>query len=785
MGVRLGHCSDIPFHHSRQLASAAEDKENSRPPVALTGVGVPLKDAGSNHRRPQSPAHRMSSSSRKESALSRPTRVLTAQLQEQPVPSKIPSHPTAAQHRHLSPTLEEPHANRLPTTEAPSLPPPSDPDLGFAVTASDGQTAEPAKLEREEILRPLDVYRRSHGLVFTLEEDALLGATAEHVRIHGPPRSGKTILGVACALAYGREDAPALIVVSNWKSRVVVRGRIGRGYKHVDVLTVCQLTQALCPASCAPSGKTPIPPTWSGRAYAAIVVDGMQNCTPALYLAIRRLITVLGNPRLIFLGDPSLDVAAFLGSDPRFFEFASAFFAGSPGSPTRQWKDVHLHRSRRISYQLAAYINHVHLGPNALTRLTGSFDAPKPWIFYTSTKVSVKGLCTRLAPLITYHKPAKSMLLTPFAKYDFVRRLLNRLTKRGIPCTTPGDRSATSGECEKLVATTFFDSRNHADKDLVIVSTSCPPEFFLPSPALGEWFQEHELATYARVIRRPANLRTPQLPPPSPPAGTIPRHRAASDIASYFDADALGTLVDKHLTVDMVSGPVEPKFRLEPRDQVRGAKFGLLEYVGAFNGLILTAALKAGRPFQVDELMQEVIEEHSQRSDSIQRKTALEGTPGTWFEDPHFSLAMQRLEAQFPNAADTVDFEVSPRPYTLNIDGQRIKISGRLDVVTESADLWEIKLVRELQPRDFFQAAVYGFLWAKQHETAFPPVFLFNVRDGSKYSISGELVRVQELITTVIRERYRVKTRKSDEDFFAEFRGLGSSVPRKCVVVHQ
>ncbi|KAJ7183427.1 hypothetical protein C8R46DRAFT_1186484 [Mycena filopes] len=519
----------------------------------------------------------------------------------------------APKRRPLSPTLEEPDHKRLRMTESPPLSQLSETDLTFAAAALDGQTAGSANLERTQSMQALDAYRRSNGLVFTWQDTALFGATTEHIRIHGSPRSGKTTMGEACALAYGREDARALILISDQTSFVAVRACIGQGSKYVDVLTTSQLIERLRPVS---SSTTRAPPS-----YAVIVLDDMQNCTPDMYETVQSLISAMDNdPRLVVIGDPSLDVATFLGGDQQFFEHAPTLFAASPGSPGRQWKEVELRKSRTISNQLALYINRVT------------------------------------------HTAARSALLAPFGN-DFVVRVLNGLTKRGIPCTAFGQWKYSCMR-QKLVATTFFQSRNLPKKDLVILigvdalpvhrkctDLQCPPGVILahtrPAKQLVEirtttvqlpWRREHEVAKYATVEHIPANLSHPfparQLSLPPQPSRTV-HNLAASDIASSesgSDATALHALIENYLVVKVISGAVEPKCCLEPRDEV-STKFGLVEYVGDLNGMVLTAALKAGRPFDVADLMQKAIEQHATLSRSIQRKTALEGTPYTWFDD--------------------------------------------------------------------------------------------------------------------------------------------------------
>jgi hypothetical protein len=78
----------------------------------------------------------------------------------------------------------------------------------------------------------------------------------------------------------------------------------------------------------------------------------------------------------------------------------------------------------------------------------------------------------------------------------------------------------------------------------------------------------------------------------------------------------------------------------------------------------------------------------------------------------------------------------------------------------------EVKFVDVLSLEHAIQAAIYGYLWHREHKNRrFPQVVLFNVRSGEKWIIESTPENMKALVEGLIRIKYTLKKEESEQSF--------------------
>ncbi|KAJ6469183.1 hypothetical protein C8R47DRAFT_1301977 [Mycena vitilis] len=684
-------------------------------------------------------------------------------------------------------------------------------------SSSPGPSEPKAKRRRLHQNPPssLDAYFQRNNIILKTRQRALF--ELEHVktrnlRVYGAPRSGKSLFGDVCAIMYGSDETPALLLVEDPTAADAARKRLQDSAPHVDICTFRELARRLfplCPKSELRVGRPTGSPIWRQKPNAIVVVDNFERCTDESYFTIQSLLTALSrchpshcSPRLVLIGSEPRPEVFSGGGDPRFFESAPRLFSTSS---SHQWGDVHLKKSW-ITKPHARFISGVYLKE---TYLTGSSHVEtsqtRPEFVYVDP-AHITELCAFVEERIHTFGPRNCAFLARTAKTlapdHLLRRLLNCLTARGVPITEgKADQMRLSDEEieGKAVFSSFRQFRDCTRKMIFLFDADvsyfknfpdgpveqCPNEILTAltcasrrlvviqstACALLPCMRVDQLSYYADVFSIPASACAPQIspletgPPTTKPQGLSVTYLAAP---SPWGADRLGALVKKYLVVDEL------------------ASTRCSEYVGDVNGIVVTEGLKdrlAGRRREAPQLARAVVEDQARRAGSTQRLRALKDHSYGWLTQS-FSSAVDRLAAEF---AGTVQhsFEVDLEKHTLVVPAQpqgvKITLRGRVDVLVRSpagAEIREIKFVGALKAEHLIQPAIYAYLWMKQHKRKiFPRTILFNLTDGHKYDISSTLGNMEELIGELFQDKFRVSRAGPDKEFFKRCRTIRKEIP--------
>ena len=117
-----------------------------------------------------------------------------------------------------------------------------------------------------------------------------------------------------------------------------------------------------------------------------------------------------------------------------------------------------------------------------------------------------------------------------------------------------------------------------------------------------------------------------------------------------------------------------------------------------------------------------------------------------------------------------LEFEV-PSSFSLQTMFGRLNIIGRLDIVT-APTVWEIKCVDCLQLEHMLQVILYYWLYKMTNvepdskpEKTFK---LINVRTGEIRELVPKMFQVQNVVDSLISQKYLQEDKASDEDFIKE-----------------
>jgi hypothetical protein len=269
-----------------------------------------------------------------------------------------------------------------------------------------------------------------------------------------------------------------------------------------------------------------------------------------------------------------------------------------------------------------------------------------------------------------------------------------------------------------------------------------------------------------------------------------------SDLARGIPANTLKALIEKHLTIKVVSAPLPPTERIMPPDIVTTDwKAGRCEAVGNVTSLIFIAAVEqnlkgttrtlnahAGdfpksTTEQVSWLARAAIACYTERSGCVQREVALENHAHDWITEEDFRRGRDLLREELaPIGTEHVLFEVEfsrcQMPIKTHGGDAVVVLVGRADAVVKSftGDRVEgIKCVNLVTMADIVQAAEYGYLYAcKQGLTALPPTILFNLHDGGKIQIEALVERVAAMNRKLLQEKYKRPVLVRDEAFLKD-----------------
>jgi hypothetical protein len=565
----------------------------------------------------------------------------------------------------------------------------------------------------------------------------------------------------------------------------------------------------------------PVPP-WSGDPFKVVILDEQQDCTETLYwliCAFMHSLRLAGiTPRLVVLGDQRQSIYGFRGSDERYLTHAQPIFAGlSPSS----WKSLPLARSFRLSHQDARFLNQVFLGE---TYLKGSRDDGATPIYLRGDVREVVALLDEILPLIKEHGAGKTAILAPSVRKSLLLPpLANGLSMLDIPVAVSGDEPVNDAVAHgKLVLSTYHQFKG-SERDLVIVCGAdnsyfeyfgrdlphnrCPNTIYvaltratrqlivvhnnkyppMPFMSLRDLDSVSKVVDFTEPSQRSRRRRRglPKLAV-TDLIRSLPE-KAFDCIQANLEIEKLPPLPEEDWIkpIDIVVTDRTRNLREKVSDlsgQAIMAAFqwdtnGTTPWVEKVEGLVTIPEPPADRKLQPQWFCRKACYHEGKTSRYLSRWIQMRNHRfdwlGKWLDAARERLknrfaGASRLEFEHPlsGAFTTANGELEDAGHILSV------LRGRADIIRfdigkngeEVASLWEIKFVRELSLEHAVQAAVYGYLWAKD-KNELPPFTLFNVRNGEEWKITVTKEGVKMLIDVLLKAKYTTRPDISTEMF--------------------
>ncbi|KAJ7185907.1 hypothetical protein C8R46DRAFT_388296 [Mycena filopes] len=637
---------------------------------------------------------------------------------------------------------------------------------GSPLKGQNNQTAKRPRVASPPQTSPSQAYLERQKITLTAAQDAAIAAAGSaNIHVRGQAGAGKTTVAELVAVVCEKPDAPALFITPRMLLSDVTKERLGSALANIAVHSVYTLEHHLLLR--LRNGEKKLPQ------YSIIILDGFENSTSQLRDGLREIYEALADhhPPLFILSNGRGSISTF-ATDSATMELGASF---------------------TVSHAHAQFVHRVYLHTKEPDwRLTSFREGSKPH-FVLADLADIESLGIYFDILIKRAGADKTAILTPSVKLSShnnpIRLLLNQLTKLGIPIFEPREcKSPRSEDLDGKVAVATYSQFQGCHCPLVFVlgtdasyfdyfgtelsQAKCPNRMydaitraseqlvlvnFIGRPPLP-FIQSADLQKYASCIRIPSYAPQRPLdqinnPPP------IPRNMAISEIARSFDNDdLLKKVVAEYLTVVELEPLLPPMEHLEPPDRVSGAH-GRPEDVSDLNGIIVMEAFKSrhlNEAITVEQVTRRAINDKAERLGLTQRQKALEPNTCTWLAD-HLERMVDRLVAQF-RPEDEVRVEKPLEKYPLQVGAFLVNLGGFVDVLATTsagATIWEVKLVSRLSLENVIQAAIYGFVYAMQvGRQDLPRVILFNIRDGEKLEIKGQMDDVRKLIVELLSKKY-------------------------------
>ena len=199
-----------------------------------------------------------------------------------------------------------------------------------------------------------------------------------------------------------------------------------------------------------------------------LVLDEIQDMNKLYFQFVNKFIRDLNLPvQILVLGDKYQGLYEFKGADTRFLTLAHKIWRN------REFKQLQLSTSYRVTNQIAKFVNNVMLGD---TRILAQKEGP-PVIFirHTNPYDCAKIIAYKLTELIQSGvlKPDDIFILAASVKSDNspLKMIENILVNRNIPCYIPmNETSSISSEVikNKVIFASFHQSKGRERKMVIV-----------------------------------------------------------------------------------------------------------------------------------------------------------------------------------------------------------------------------------------------------------------------------------------------------------------------------
>lgn len=305
----------------------------------------------------------------------------------------------------------------------------------------------------------------------------------------------------------------------------------------------------------------------------------------------------------------------------------------------------------------------------------------------------------------------------------------------------------------------------------------------------------------------------------SSPPDTIntPKTLEVSRIVRHVNESVIAALKKNYL--DLPDPECLPVHLIDVKTVVETDPKGLYEAVSDLNGIAVLKSFewRASSKLSSNHLPEELWPEYGQTPPDDRRLRA------RWFarEAAHHSSASSgynvRLHQMRDHSFDWLDeileetdsrfLQQFPNPASLQFESHvscefmiggddtenptsTATINGCIDIVQIGDSLkgpptlWEVKFTEQSSPEHEIQLAIYGYLWTYMqikrggHESQFPDLVLFNVRNGKKQKITTTYKKVGLLLTDLLKAKLGFEDKVSDEEFLERCRRVQNELMR-------
>lgn len=540
--------------------------------------------------------------------------------------------------------------------------------------------------------------------------------------------------------------------------------------------------------------------------YDLIIIDESQDMNPLYYEIVQHIMARHEvPPQLIVMGDEKQSIYAFNNADSRFLTLSEQIFDQS-----HAWVNHNLSTSYRLTDQMAQflntccigapYINTIKNGPKVRYMICNTFD-DKP--------LNEIRQCLRMG-----YRNDDIFVLTASVKSEKspVRQLANKLTDEGVAIYVPtSDEEKLDEEVlgGKIVFSTFHQAKGLERKVVMVYNfdqsyftfyDKVSPQGVIPNTIYVAITRAKERliiihddqSSFFDFIRRPnlagccdmdvskrfrpnavdKNVR-------SPPPNKI----NVTDLVKYVPIDVIEQCMS-YVTVTQsgkddilgIASKSKQKELYENVSEITGTALPSYYEYTISGKMTIYEHLKCNRKCMLDDSNEELFEQIGQESGDILCGNLLQLatnyisevsgydfkkkqiTQYDWLSESLLEQSNDRLDKIFAESQRKhLQFE---KPVSAMCLTQTIV--GYVDVYNpQSRELWELKVVKEIDPTHILQTIVYS--WIIQNVSK---MVLFNITDGVSHTIKCD--EMKAVVDILVKHKISAKLNQSNESFIAK-----------------
>jgi hypothetical protein len=565
--------------------------------------------------------------------------------------------------------------------------------------------------------------------------------------------------------------------------------------------------------------KTPIKPD-------VVVIDEAQDMTHPYYCFVRKCMMDMNNNKsqVVVLGDHMQCIYDFpqKGADRRFLTLAPSIWQNG-----REWKQLHLRTSYRLTKSMEHFVNEAVLGYPRMNTVKESV-APVQYVSGNIFDRIPTFIVNEVTTLLQIYKPQDIFILAPSVRstngLNPIKKIENELVKKGISCYVPtSDDEELRDEVlhGKVVFSSFHQSKG-LERKVVFVFNFCDSYFRFFARGVDRNICPNIL--YVAITRAKERLYTiadeEQLlflkkdKCIAPHVSLIDvegrrKSSTSSSNSSVSDDQVAPIRRVTDLTRFLPEELIEQILELAKMVSVKSkwcdiqiphcisTENGKKEMVSELNGIAIPAMFEnqITRFCSIQDDLQQYfvvkLSDTTKESPLRPYRTIVTNeckTPSDFLklaniysayvsgyifkleQIQHYDwLSQEKVNTLIDVLQKTIgsEHEDSQFEHTLEYEAKGVLVSGRCDLL-DSKTLWELKCVEELKSEHIVQLALYAWLYMKTEyeRTGHRSFMLHNIRTGEVLQLTG-IENLDYIADMVIDNNLRTANKISDEEFIA------------------